>query len=177
MFQRFARQDKRAKLPRWINQYIIEAHSNMSTDMAISLSKKFIRQISQPFDHTQTGISLWTLEDIEEKQRKDDEERERAAREYGDAFGTIRTPAVGMGEGGFMQDGMDVDGPMIQGQNGASEQPSENRDATQGGEDDEDEIRRMEQYEKEMEEIAGMQVDEDLDLGLTDEALADMDMP
>ena len=49
----------------------------MSTDMAISLSKKFIRQISQPFDHTQTGISLWTLEDIEERQKKDEEEKER----------------------------------------------------------------------------------------------------
>lgn len=45
--------------------------------MAISLAKKFIRQISQPFDHTQTGISLWTLEDIEERQRQDKEEAER----------------------------------------------------------------------------------------------------
>jgi len=50
----------------------------MSTDMAITLAKKFIRQISQPFDHTQTGISLWTLEDIEEKQRKDKDELDRA---------------------------------------------------------------------------------------------------
>lgn len=53
--------------------------------MAISLSKKFIRQISQPFDHSQTGISLWTLEDIEEKQRKDQEEAERALKELGPA--------------------------------------------------------------------------------------------
>lgn len=45
--------------------------------MAVSLAKKFIRQISQPFDHTQTGISLWTLEDIEERQRQDKEEAER----------------------------------------------------------------------------------------------------
>jgi hypothetical protein len=50
----------------------------MSTDMAITLAKKFIRQISQPFDHTQTGISLWALEDIEEKQRKDKEDLDRA---------------------------------------------------------------------------------------------------
>jgi DNA excision repair protein ERCC-2 len=70
----------------------------MSTDMAISLSKKFIRQISQPFDHTQTGISLWTLEDIEAKQ-------ERAQREYGEAFGTVRTPALAI-EG---YEGMDLD--------------------------------------------------------------------
>lgn len=46
--------------------------------MAISLAKKFIRQISQPFDHTQTGISLWTLEDIQDKQRKDKEELDKA---------------------------------------------------------------------------------------------------
>ncbi|ORY25857.1 hypothetical protein BCR39DRAFT_279272 [Naematelia encephala] len=77
--QRFARKDKREKLPRWIDQYIIEQHSNLSTDTAVLLAKKFIRQISQPFDHTQTGISLWTLEDIEEKQRKDKEEMDRAA--------------------------------------------------------------------------------------------------
>jgi DNA excision repair protein ERCC-2 len=94
LIQRFARQDKRSRLPKWINQYIIEAHSNMSTDMAISLSKKFIRQISQPFDHTQTGISLWTLEDIEAKQERDRQEMERAQREYGEAFGTVRTPAL-----------------------------------------------------------------------------------
>lgn len=77
----------------------------MSTDMAISLSKKFIRQISQPFDHTQTGISLWTLEDIEAKQERDREEMERAQREYGEAFGTVRTPALAI-EG---YEGMDMD--------------------------------------------------------------------
>ena len=83
--QRFTKQDKRSKLPKWINQYIIEAHSNMSTDMAVSLAKKFIRQISQPFDHTQTGISLWTLEDIEDRQRKEKEEEDRAKRLLGSA--------------------------------------------------------------------------------------------
>ncbi|TXT12554.1 uncharacterized protein COLE_02964 [Cutaneotrichosporon oleaginosum] len=85
--KRFARQDKRSKLPRWINQYITDAHSNLSTDMAVVLAKKFIRQISQPFDHTQTGISLWTLEDIEERQRQDKEEAERAGAEIDRAFG------------------------------------------------------------------------------------------
>jgi DNA excision repair protein ERCC-2 len=55
--------------------------------MAVVLAKKFIRQISQPFDHTQTGISLWTLEDIEERQRQDREEAERAGAEMDRAFG------------------------------------------------------------------------------------------
>ncbi|KAK4686887.1 DNA excision repair protein ERCC-2, partial [Tremellales sp. Uapishka_1] len=106
--KRFARQDKRAKLPRWINQYITDAHSNLSTDMAVVLSKRFIRQISQPFDHTQTGISLWTLEDIEARQAKDAEEEKRAAKEYGDAFGTTFVPTNGNDRGeDYEMDGVD----------------------------------------------------------------------
>jgi DNA excision repair protein ERCC-2 len=35
VLQRFARADKRAKLPKWINQYIAETATNLSTDMAI----------------------------------------------------------------------------------------------------------------------------------------------
>lgn len=79
----------------------------MSTDMAISLAKKFIRQISQPFDHTQTGISLWTLEDIEERQRKDREEAARAIESLPNGGG-----ADGR-EGGFDHaDGVDgLEGP------------------------------------------------------------------
>ncbi|EKM82686.1 hypothetical protein AGABI1DRAFT_118129 [Agaricus bisporus var. burnettii JB137-S8] len=68
--KRFARADKRAKLPRWINQYITETASNLSTDMAITLSKLFMRTISQNPNENQTGISLWALEDIEKAQAK-----------------------------------------------------------------------------------------------------------
>jgi DNA excision repair protein ERCC-2 len=68
--QRFARADKRAKLPRWINQYIAETNSNLSTDMALTLSKLFMRTISQNSSENQTGISLWTLEDVEKAQAK-----------------------------------------------------------------------------------------------------------
>ncbi|KAJ7046773.1 hypothetical protein C8F04DRAFT_1061698 [Mycena alexandri] len=70
--KRFARADKRAKLPRWINQYITETASNLSTDMALTLSKLFMRGISQNPEENQTGISLWTLDDVlkaQEKQR------------------------------------------------------------------------------------------------------------
>ncbi|KAJ9097166.1 DNA-dependent ATPase of the nucleotide excision repair factor 4 complex [Naganishia friedmannii] len=92
--KRFARADKRAKLPRWINQYITEAHSNLSTDMAVVLSKLFIRSISQPFDHSQTGVSLWTLEDIEERQEKEKEEEMRLITEL-DAAGFIKKKSEG----------------------------------------------------------------------------------
>ena len=92
--QRFARADKRAKLPRWINQYITETASNLSTDMALTLSKLFMRTISQNPNENQTGISLWTLEDIERHQAKQKElamesemQQQQAAQdddEYGD---------------------------------------------------------------------------------------------
>ncbi|GJJ12366.1 hypothetical protein Clacol_006607 [Clathrus columnatus] len=72
--KRFARADKRAKLPRWINQYITETASNLSTDMAIVLAKLFMRTISQNPNENQTGISLWTLQDVEAAERKKKEE-------------------------------------------------------------------------------------------------------
>ncbi|KAG8880867.1 DNA-dependent ATPase of the nucleotide excision repair factor 4 complex [Tulasnella sp. 331] len=68
--KRFARADKRSKLPRWINQYITEAASNLSTDMALVMSKVFMRTISQNPNENQTGISLWTLEDVQAHQEK-----------------------------------------------------------------------------------------------------------
>lgn len=90
MCQRFARADKRAKLPRWINQYITETASNLSTDMAITLSKLFMRTISQNPNENQTGISLWTLEDIERHQAKQKElelETEKQQANDDDEFG------------------------------------------------------------------------------------------
>lgn len=54
--------------------------------MAITLSKLFMRTISQNPNENQTGISLWTLEDIEKHQAKQKEldmqaEQEAAAAE------------------------------------------------------------------------------------------------
>jgi DNA excision repair protein ERCC-2 len=81
----------RAKLPRWINQYITETASNLSMDMAVTLSKLFMRTISQNPHENQTGISLWTLEDIQKAQAKQqaalmlEAEQEREGDEdYGD---------------------------------------------------------------------------------------------
>ncbi|CAG8501032.1 4627_t:CDS:10 [Ambispora gerdemannii] len=64
--KRFGRADKRAKLPKWINHYITEANTNLSTDMALVNAKKFLRQMAQPFEHSHD--SLWTEEDIRAKQ-------------------------------------------------------------------------------------------------------------
>ena len=100
--KRFARADKRAKLPRWINQYITETASNLSTDMAITLSKLFMRTISQNPNENQTGISLWTLEDIEKHQAKQKElaiEAEKEAEKLRD--NAMDVDDEDYGDGGF----------------------------------------------------------------------------
>ena len=38
--------------------------------MAVVLAKLFMRQISQTHSEDQTGISLWTIDDIEKEQAK-----------------------------------------------------------------------------------------------------------
>ncbi|KAJ1524715.1 hypothetical protein HK096_000671, partial [Nowakowskiella sp. JEL0078] len=48
--KRFARADKRSKLPRWITQGIDEGSTNLSTDMAVSRAKLFLRQMAQPLE-------------------------------------------------------------------------------------------------------------------------------
>ncbi|PVU96684.1 hypothetical protein BB559_002304 [Furculomyces boomerangus] len=66
--KRYGRIDKRSKLPQWINQHITEATSNLSTDMAVSTSKLFLKTMAQPFDFDlQLGNSLWSEQDIVHK--------------------------------------------------------------------------------------------------------------
>ena len=57
--------------------------------MALTLSKLFMRTISQNPNENQTGISLWTLEDIEKAQAKQkamvmDTEGQRDEEDYGE---------------------------------------------------------------------------------------------
>ncbi|EGC30807.1 hypothetical protein DICPUDRAFT_50564 [Dictyostelium purpureum] len=64
--KRYNRLDKRNKLPQWILQFCQNQHLNLSTDMAISLSKQFLREMGQPFTREeQLGKSLWSIEHIE----------------------------------------------------------------------------------------------------------------
>lgn len=53
--------------------------------MALTLSKLFMRTISQNPNENQTGISLWTLEDIEKAQVKQKELALQAQQEERDA--------------------------------------------------------------------------------------------
>ncbi|KAJ5901839.1 TFIIH complex helicase Rad3 [Penicillium taxi] len=74
--RRFER--KRLQLPKWINQAMLDSETNLSTDMAVSNAKSFLRSMAQPFkSKDQEGISTWNLADIErhEAKRKDEHER------------------------------------------------------------------------------------------------------
>lgn len=63
--KRFARQDKRAKLPKWITQAILEANLDLSADMATQLGRRFFREMAQPFDpKSQIGTTMLSESDI-----------------------------------------------------------------------------------------------------------------
>ncbi|KAJ3349991.1 hypothetical protein GGF32_005162 [Allomyces javanicus] len=68
--KRYARNDKRDKLPKWMRDGFSAATSNLSTDMAMAVAKKFLRSMAQPFAPAdQLGTSLWTLEDVHKHMR------------------------------------------------------------------------------------------------------------
>jgi len=67
--KRFGR--KRAQLPRWIDNALMDADANLSTDMAVSAAKRFFRKMAQPFKASdQEGVSTWSLEDLRRHQAK-----------------------------------------------------------------------------------------------------------
>ncbi|KAL1960847.1 hypothetical protein VTO42DRAFT_5830 [Malbranchea cinnamomea] len=76
-------QKKRAQLPKWISQAMLESETNLSTDMAVATAKNFLRTMAQPFKpKDQEGISTWSLADLEQhvaKQRGEMEKRQREA--------------------------------------------------------------------------------------------------
>lgn len=64
-------QKKRSQLPKWINQALSEVDTNLSTDMAVSSARRFLKTMAQPFRaKDQEGISTWSPEDLKEHQKK-----------------------------------------------------------------------------------------------------------
>ncbi|MGH0120997.1 UNVERIFIED_CONTAM: hypothetical protein FKN15_070189 [Acipenser sinensis] len=47
--KRYARADKRGKLPRWIQEHITDSSLNLTIDETVQLSKHFLRDMAQPF--------------------------------------------------------------------------------------------------------------------------------
>lgn len=55
--QRYARADKRGKLPRWIQEHISDGSLNLTVDEAVQLSKHFLRQMAQPFRQVRVTLA------------------------------------------------------------------------------------------------------------------------
>merc|ERR1712048_1285799 len=59
--QRYSRQDKRSKIPEWIQAFVEPGHLVMSTDVAVQAARGFLLQMSQPYSELKgVGASVWT---------------------------------------------------------------------------------------------------------------------
>mmetsp|Transcript_1956 Transcript_1956/g.2861 ORF Transcript_1956/g.2861 Transcript_1956/m.2861 type:complete len:145 (-) Transcript_1956:75-509(-) len=61
---RYNRHDKRSKMPPWILQFLTESHLNLSTDMAISLTKIFLKEMAQPVNDAELRTILYDAKEI-----------------------------------------------------------------------------------------------------------------
>ncbi|XP_059608904.1 general transcription and DNA repair factor IIH helicase subunit XPD [Phlebotomus argentipes] len=69
--KRFSRQDKRGKLPKWIQQHLTDNYCNLSTEEAMQLAKRWLHIMAQPFTREdQLGVSLLTLEQLENTKKE-----------------------------------------------------------------------------------------------------------
>ncbi len=46
--KRYARSDKRKKLPQWVQQFLPSHHMNLSTDRAVAIAREFLKKMAQP---------------------------------------------------------------------------------------------------------------------------------
>jgi len=73
--QRYARADKRSKIPEWIQAFLEPAHIVMATDSAVDVARRFLLEMSQPFTEKQStgNVSVLTkaaLLDLIERERE-----------------------------------------------------------------------------------------------------------
>ncbi|KHJ95642.1 DNA repair helicase [Oesophagostomum dentatum] len=69
--KRFSRQDKRGKLPRWMQEYLEPTCTNLSIDEAVQLARRWLTLMAQPFTKSdQLGISLLTSDMLSAKAMK-----------------------------------------------------------------------------------------------------------
>lgn len=68
---RYARQDKRSKLPQWVLQALSPAHLALTPELAATISARFLREMAQPMDtEAAIGKSLFRLEHLVEMEAK-----------------------------------------------------------------------------------------------------------
>ena len=67
---RYNKQDKRSKLPQWVNQFIRDSSLNVSTDIAIDRIKAYLKEMGQPIDRLALDNIVMTEEQIRDKNSK-----------------------------------------------------------------------------------------------------------
>ena len=68
--KRYNSHDKRSKLPKWISNHMTEELLNLSTDMALTVSRAFMRHMSQPFSAGEAGKTLFDQQKVDEIARR-----------------------------------------------------------------------------------------------------------
>mmetsp|Transcript_2735 Transcript_2735/g.5980 ORF Transcript_2735/g.5980 Transcript_2735/m.5980 type:complete len:832 (+) Transcript_2735:68-2563(+) len=87
--QRYARQDKRSKIPEWIQAFIEPGHLVMSTDVAVQAARSFLLRMSQPYEAKQgAGASVLSPEAL----------RELQAAERGEGDSTAKADVLELGD-------------------------------------------------------------------------------
>ncbi|KAK7512885.1 hypothetical protein IWZ03DRAFT_362098 [Phyllosticta citriasiana] len=119
-------QRKRGQLPKWINQYLTEADTNMSVDQAAAMARKFLRDMSRSYGpQLQEGISVWGPADLARYQAQVQEDEIRLLQErpdrddvvmgeeakYGNGAAAAAAAAAG-GAGDEFDEGFDADAIM-----------------------------------------------------------------
>lgn len=83
--KRFSRQDKRTRLPKWIQEHLTDNYCNLSTEECMQISRRWLRQMAQPFTREdQLGVSLLTLAQLEaiEKAKADKKAKAEQQEKY-----------------------------------------------------------------------------------------------
>jgi DNA excision repair protein ERCC-2 len=64
-------QKKRTQLPKWISQALPDAETNLSTEQAVAIARRFLKDMSVPYEaKLQEGISNWSIDDLKRHQAK-----------------------------------------------------------------------------------------------------------
>ena len=68
--KRFSRNDKRSKLPKWIQEHLSDNYCNLSTEEAMHIARRWLKLMAQPFTREdQLGVSLLTLHQLESAEK------------------------------------------------------------------------------------------------------------
>jgi DNA excision repair protein ERCC-2 len=71
--RRYRRSDKRNKLPKWINEFLEDSNLDLSTDLAVQVAKRFLKEMAHAGNAVQLGVSLWdqgTVDRISQQMRE-----------------------------------------------------------------------------------------------------------